>query len=284
MSLIFSTSRQTMVARQIQPPARAILRWQVSACEQVEFVQARMGPCGLAGHFHDVWSVGLILRGACRFSAGGADHHAPTGNVFILPPYELHACGAASADVVYAVLYVDAAVMQQQAPRLAAQVRDTAQRVWLAQAGTQALLDEAAHLTRMSAACRWLAALEQALVPASPPLPPQLAGTLHPLQQLFHARWAEAIELAEAELSLAHSRWHTIRTFRRATGLTPGAYLRQLRVQKSRHWLSAGRRSLAEIALQLGFADQAHFSRVFKQVYGVPPGRLKKLLTRAPGD
>ncbi|MEX8520217.1 MAG: hypothetical protein AB3X44_17030 [Leptothrix sp. (in: b-proteobacteria)] len=40
---------------------------------------------------------------------------APTGSVFILPPCELHACGAASADVAYAVLYVEAAVMQQGA-------------------------------------------------------------------------------------------------------------------------------------------------------------------------
>ncbi|MEX8517771.1 MAG: AraC family transcriptional regulator [Leptothrix sp. (in: b-proteobacteria)] len=273
------------MSRPVQPPERAILRWQVSACEQIEFVQARMGPCGLAGHFHDVWSIGLILRGACRFSAGGVEYHAPTGSVFILPPYELHACGAASVDVAYAVLYVEAAVMQQQAPRLAALVHETAQRVWQAHAGVQPLFDEAAHLAQMSAACRWLIALERALVSTPPQtaIRSSLTETLHPLQRLFHTRWAETIGLAEAELSLVGSRWHTIRTFRRTTGLAPGAYLRQLRVQKSRRWLTEGH-SLADIALQLGFADQAHFTRTFKAVYGVPPNQLKKLLTRAPND
>ena len=47
--------------------ARSILKWQVSPCEQVEFVRASMGVCGLPRHFHDVWSVGLILQGSCSF-------------------------------------------------------------------------------------------------------------------------------------------------------------------------------------------------------------------------
>lgn len=262
-----------------QPPGRAILRWQVSPCERVEFVQASMGPCGLAAHFHDVWSVGLILRGSCRFSAAGTEHQAPTGSVFVLPPFETHACGAASADVAYAVLYVESTVMHQHASRLAAQVHGQTQRVWLAHDGLSALFEQAASLDRVSAAVGWLAALEPALLGevAAVAIHRDSARMLHPLQQLFHRGWAQPLALAQAQCSLAPSRWHTIRTFRRATGLTPGAYLRQLRVQKSRRWLTRGD-SLADIALALGFADQAHFSRAFKQVYGVTPGRLKKLL------
>ena len=159
------------------------------------------------------------------------------------------------------------------------QVHGPARRVWLAQDGLSALFEQAASLDRVSTACRWLSALEPALLGevASVAIHCDSAQTLHPLQQLFHREWAQPLALAQAQCSLAPSRWHTIRTFRRATGLTPGAYLRQLRVQKSRRWLARGG-SLADIALTLGFADQAHFSRVFKQVYGVTPGRLKKLL------
>jgi AraC-like DNA-binding protein len=274
------------MSRPIAPPARTLLRWQFSPCEQVEFVQACMGVCGLAGHFHDVWSVGLILAGACRFTTGGVEHVAPTGSVFILPPYEWHVCGAADQDVRYAVLYVEVAVMCQQAPRLAAGVGHLRQRVWRAQPGMQSLFDAAAHLRHMSAACDWLAALDQVLQATLPPRPsaPASHEALHPLQQHFHVHWAAPLDLAEEESRLTHSRWHTIRTFHRATGLAPGVYLRQLRVQKSRHWLADPGCSLADIALQLGFADQAHFTRVFKQFYGVTPGRLRTLLMRSALD
>jgi len=273
------------------PPARAILAWEVSACERIEFVQATLGRCGLAAHFHDVWSIGLILRGSCHFTSGGVDHLAPAGSVFILPPYEVHACRAADAETAYAVLYVEAEAMSALAQRLAAQVTaEPRQRVWLPTTPLQALFSQAIALRDTTAARCWLAALEQALAgPATPAASSpntraigHKTPALHPLQALLHQHWAEPIDLRALEASLPRSRWHSIRTFRQATGLTPGAYLRQLRVQKSRRQLAAAA-SLADLAAALGFADQAHFTRAFKQVYGVTPGRLRGLRRPGPG-
>jgi hypothetical protein len=82
--------------------------------------------------------------------------------------------------------------------------------------------------------------------------------------------------------AMPRSRSQTIRSFRSATGLTPGAYLRQLRVQKSRRLLGPGGLSLAELAAQLGFADQSHFTREFRRVFGITPGRFGSVVVRAP--
>jgi len=38
-----------------------------------------------------------------------------------------------------------------------------------------------------------------------------------------------------------------------------------------------GGRALAELALTAGFADQAHFTRMFRSAYGVTPGRYARL-------
>jgi len=65
-----------------------------------------------------------------------------------------------------------------------------------------------------------------------------------------------------------------IRSFRKATGLPPHAYLRQLRVERARELLFR-RMPLAEVALAAGFADQAHFTRTFKQITGTTPGRYR---------
>ncbi|MNR53211.1 HTH-type transcriptional repressor of iron protein A [compost metagenome] len=67
------------------------------------------------------------------------------------------------------------------------------------------------------------------------------------------------------------SRYQLIRAFRAATGLTPHAWQLNQRVNLARERILAGA-GLADLAQQLGFADQAHFQRVFKGHAGVTPG------------
>lgn len=56
-------------------------------------------------------------------------------------------------------------------------------------------------------------------------------------------------------------------------GITPETYIRQLRIAKAQKLICAGVR-LSDVAQWLGFCDQAHLSREFKKVFGVPPGAL----------
>lgn len=64
---------------------------------------------------------------------------------------------------------------------------------------------------------------------------------------------------------------HFHRLFRRRCGISPGTYIRTRRVQRAQALMMRVDAKLAEIALECGFADQAHFSRVFKQVVGANP-------------
>ena len=66
------------------------------------------------------------------------------------------------------------------------------------------------------------------------------------------------------------------RAFRRFYGATMTTYVHELRVQRAAHALSAGRGSLAETAIEQGFADQPHFCRVFKDHMGVTPGEFRR--------
>ena len=71
------------------------------------------------------------------------------------------------------------------------------------------------------------------------------------------------------------SRFQLIRTFRAATGMTPHAYQLNLGVNRARDGLQAGS-ALADIACELGFADQSHLQRVFKAHAGISPGRYRR--------
>ena len=70
---------------------------------------------------------------------------------------------------------------------------------------------------------------------------------------------------------------HVSRVFRRACGETLGEYVRRRRIEEAERALASDL-SLAEIAAQAGFSDQAHFTRVFRRHFGVSPGARRRAM------
>lgn len=66
--------------------------------------------------------------------------------------------------------------------------------------------------------------------------------------------------------------------FRRIHRQTIGEYLRALRVRQAANLLRRADVPLAQAAVTLGFADQAHFTRIFGDVVGMTPGAFRRLL------
>ncbi len=60
--------------------------------------------------------------------------------------------------------------------------------------------------------------------------------------------------------------------------MTPHAYLLEVRVQAARRMIEGGERSLAQIALDCGFAQQSHLGSAFRKVLGVTPGQYRRRL------
>lgn len=61
-----------------------------------------------------------------------------------------------------------------------------------------------------------------------------------------------------------------IARFKRVTGLPPHAYLLKCRVDLAKKKLQEGRK-LASVAHELGFSSLPHFTKVFREIAGVPP-------------
>ena len=104
---------------------------------------------------------------------------------------------------------------------------------------------------------------------------------LRRVRDLLHERFRDQeLELrALAREAQVHPASLT-RAFRHAYGVTPSEYLRTLRLQWSMQELREGERSLAEIALEAGFADQSHFSRAFRRQFGTTPGAIRRASAR----
>jgi AraC family transcriptional regulator len=69
---------------------------------------------------------------------------------------------------------------------------------------------------------------------------------------------------------------HVVRAFRAYLGQTPGHYVRATRIELACDRLTHESLDLAELALESGFCDQAHFCRVFRAITGITPGQFRR--------
>jgi len=115
---------------------------------------------------------------------------------------------------------------------------------------------------------------EQGLRIEAPSIPSRLAEQIQPALDGLRATPAAGIALEELARLTGMSRYQVIRAFRAVTGMTPHTWQLNLRVNLARERMRQGD-SLSDVAQHLGFADQAHFQRVFKAHAGVTPGRFR---------
>lgn len=97
--------------------------------------------------------------------------------------------------------------------------------------------------------------------------------SLERAREYLHASWAKAVSLDELAEVAGLSRFYLLREFRRRYGLPPHAYQLQLRVLRAKEMLFLGMPP-GDVALKVGFYDQAHFTHALKRYVGVTPRRI----------
>jgi AraC-like DNA-binding protein len=98
-------------------------------------------------------------------------------------------------------------------------------------------------------------------------------AALRSVMGYMHDHVAEHIALDELSRVAGASRFRFLRLFRASTGMTPMKYLESCRIELARKLLREGNRSMAEIAIAVGFADQSHFVKRFRRHTGCTPGQ-----------
>ncbi len=85
------------------------------------------------------------------------------------------------------------------------------------------------------------------------------------------AHLSQDISLEALAQQIGFSPYHFARLFRQTTGESPHQFILRQRTEKARHLLKMTDMSLAHIALESGFANQSHFTRIFKHRLGLTP-------------
>jgi AraC family transcriptional regulator len=101
-------------------------------------------------------------------------------------------------------------------------------------------------------------------------------GWLRRVRDALVERCAAPPSLGEVAAEAGVHPGYLATAFRRHFGCTLGEHVRRQRVALACRHLAASDLSLAEIALAAGFADQSHFTRVFKRQVGLTPAAYRK--------
>ncbi len=97
-------------------------------------------------------------------------------------------------------------------------------------------------------------------------------------KEMLAANLNGALTIGELARECGLTPGHFAFAFKRTTGLSPTSWLAQQRVQKACGMLSNTSLPLTEIGLASGYTDQAHFTRSFTKLIGLPPGAWRRNL------
>ncbi len=156
-------------------------------------------------------------------------------------------------------------------------------------AGTVVILDFRFELNESSEHRISIALRRQTQIPHSASSPQATSGTAIGKLAAWQERRAKELLAASVNgnISLAAlaqecqlSIRHFTRAFRASTGVSAHGWLLRLRIEKAKTLMASSRRVLAEIALECGFADQSHMTRVFRRSIGLSPGAWRRLQQR----
>lgn len=104
-------------------------------------------------------------------------------------------------------------------------------------------------------------------------------STEHPAvaraRELARRRAAEGISVSDLAREVGLSLEHLVRLFRRQTGMTPGALLREERLSHGMHLLQHTGLTVAEVARRSGFVSPHHFARTVRAATGMTPSELR---------
>lgn len=91
------------------------------------------------------------------------------------------------------------------------------------------------------------------------------------LEHLDHD-WSVKEMAEKAGLSISY--FPTV--FKSEIGVSPGAYLKEVRLQEAKHLLETAHDHVSQIGRQVGMPNESHFTRDFKKRYGLTPTEYRR--------
>lgn len=237
-------------------------------------------------HVHRTLQLGVLEAGKVTVDVDGGRVEAEAGDLLAFDPDRAHRLHAPTVAVTARVLEMAASVVRERLelgpevplPRLPPRIDDPP--------AADALRDVHDHFERQapatSALDELLCHLYAAHGAADGPEPPAVSVDVARVRDRLAGDLTSRPTLDELAELAGGSRFQLARAFKRRFGLPPLTYHLQLRLERAKTMLAAGRPAV-DVAVATGFADQSHLHRHFRRHTLLTPGAFARQLTEPPG-
>jgi len=227
----------------------------------------------LPQHGHDEACLSFSVRGAFDERVGGKTFDCARYEVIVRPPGESHSNRYGEGGTRCVLILTDAAALARMrehttifdAPaRLKSDVQPLAMRIHRELMSNDSasalsveglvleLIGESSRRTHTNAP-RWLG----------------------DARAYIHEHWPERPSLADIARAGGVHPSSLVRAFRAHLQCSPAEYMRRLRLEHAKSALATTTRTIAEVALEAGFYDQAHFTSAFRRRFGMTPAQFR---------
>jgi AraC-like DNA-binding protein len=226
-------------------------------------------------HFHEWYVVQIVEYGLNACYCDGHEYEAPAGSILLINPGEIHTGYSVGGGLLnYRCFYPDAKYFETK-PFFAQHVLSDP---WLFELLRRAHMeleherDALASECIISSVCN---ALEKhAAHTARDPVSTNERPAIRIARDYMQANFDRQISLQELSQLCSLSSFHFLRAFRKAVGLAPAEYLRNIRIDHAKKLLRSGM-EIIDAATACGFFDQSHLNRHFKRMVGLTPGQYR---------
>ncbi len=248
-------------------------------------VEARLAAyrrAAFSKHIHDAYCVGAVLSGATRMWRQGVSTPVAAGSVVCIEPGEPHACNPIpDGRLAYVMFFLDARALPllvEEQDRVGFAASLHARNPTLVRrlvAFFRGLGQSGSRLEKASRLCEAFAPFFRTLEAPARSDP----RTVRHIREYLRENMRQNVSLAELAAVADRSPTYVLRLFRREAGLPPHAYQNFLRVAAAKRLLADGLPA-AQVAQEVGFADQSHLIRAFTPQVGATPRQYRLSLSR----
>lgn len=240
-------------------------------------------------HSHSFFQLIIAIDGSATIELGESSFQLNTGEILLINPGTPHALRAdlgnplKTLDTKFRMNDSEITDALREIPvpvgDLGQRVRQRLERVriegiqrrpWHRQVCNALLLDAVVALARSSEARTLVENEMQSIVPQiSDPIVAQVI-------ELLEERFAEPWGVKEFAEKIGYSPEYLSKRCVRSTGSSVHQLLMQTRVRKAKHLLTDPAAPIKEISFAVGFKSIHHFSRVFREISGIPPAAWRR--------
>jgi len=250
---------------------------------------ARFADVGFDRHYHLDFHIGFVTEGIQRHRSKGESFLLGPGRIALMPPGEIHD-GASEGGGAYTLktFRLSQALIAGMAEEISGQPRELELTSVLLEdprlvgnlRGLHEAMQQAVGPGSLALQTQWFTLLERLLCQSRTITPESIPGSLSALQwsrvrDYCFSHIDQRITLDDLAGLCGLGRFPFLKQFKRTIGMTPHAWLLRLRLERACGLLSRSGPPIIDVAHAVGFYDQSHFNRAFRQAFGVAPSRYR---------